>query len=301
MGGPDGGDGGKGGDVILRTSESVNTLLDFRYKKIFKAQNGEGGKGKNQEGSGGHDMIITVPVGTLVYDSESGALLADLTEKNTDFIVAKGGRGGKGNWFFTTSRQQAPRHAQPGEEGIAKKLRLELKLLADVGLVGMPNAGKSTFLSVVSKARPKIADYPFTTLSPCLGVVTYKNYPSFVVADIPGLIEGAHEGKGLGIQFLKHIERTKVLLHLVSVVTDDEISPMERYLKIKKETESFSKELKKRKQIVVLTKIDLLGNKKEVVDIEKEFTKKKIPVFSISAVSGQGMDELMKYLVENYF
>ncbi len=295
-GGPDGGNGGKGGDVILKVHPEMSTLLDLKYKKTFKAERGRGGKGSNQEGKGGEDCIIYLPPGTLVYDPETNELLVELKKKGDVTIIAPGGRGGKGNSFFTSSTNQAPRMAQPGEEGVHKFLRLELKLLADVGLVGQPNAGKSTFLSVVSKARPKIADYPFTTLSPILGVAQYKDAFPFTIADIPGLIEGAHAGKGLGIQFLKHIERTKIFLHLISLGEDEPMSPLDRFMVINKELKSFDPSFSKRKQFVVLTKKDLCPSDKKLDEIVKEFKKKKLPVFVMSAVTREGVEELLKLL-----
>lgn len=299
MGGPDGGHGGKGGDVIFETTDDLNTLLDFRYKRLFIADDGDAGKGKNQEGHGGADVVIKIPTGTFVYSEDTGELLADLSASNSRFVIAKGGRGGKGNAFFATSTSQAPRISQPGEEGETKLLRLELKLLADVGLVGEPNAGKSTLLSSISSAKPKIADYPFTTLTPVLGVVAHKEFPPFVVADIPGLIEGAHEGKGLGIQFLRHIERTKIFVHLVSVGPDEAEAPYERYKKIRKELLAYDPSFKTRPQVVALTKVDLLpsGGKKEIEIIKKTFPK-TLKVFSLSSATRSGLEELLNYLVQ---
>ncbi|MDO8518593.1 MAG: GTPase ObgE, partial [Deltaproteobacteria bacterium] len=255
-GGPDGGNGGKGGDVVFKVHEGLTTLMDLQYKKHFKASDGRNGKGSQQDGRGGPDVILHVPPGTLLYDDDSGKCLADLKKLDDTFIVTKGGRGGKGNAFFTTATRQAPRFAQEGEAGEEKNLRLELKLLADVGLIGFPNAGKSTFLSTVSKARPKIADYPFTTLTPFLGVVTHKSYPPFTIADLPGLIEGAHEGHGLGIKFLKHIERTRIFLHLISLGPDEVVPVETRYEKIRKELKAYNPAFARRPQIIVLTKLD---------------------------------------------
>lgn len=297
-GGPNGGNGGKGGDVVLCTDEGLNTLLDFRYKRVYRAGNGQIGKGKNQDGSAGEDVMLKVPLGTVVYDDETGEVEADLDKKGETVVIAKGGRGGKGNAHFTTSTNQAPKFAQDGEAGEKKTLRLELKLLADVGLVGLPNAGKSTLLSVISKAQPKIADYPFTTLQPVLGVVAHKTYPPFTVADIPGLIEGAHRGAGLGDRFLKHIERTKMILHLISLGPDEPSDPLERFETIKKEMEAFDPQFKKRPQAVVLTKLDLHPDKKDLYDVEKLFKKKKYPVFTLSAVTGEGLEELLQFTTE---
>ncbi len=294
-GGPDGGNGGKGGDIYLQVHSGHTTLMDLKHRRVFRADRGQGGKGSDQEGRGGEDIVIPVPPGTLVYDEASGNLLADLKEPDEKYLVAQGGRGGLGNAAFTTPTRQAPKFAQSGEAGEQKIIRLELKLLADVGLVGFPNAGKSTFLSVISKARPKIADYPFTTLAPTLGVVVYKSYPPFTVADIPGLIEGAHRGKGLGIQFLKHIERTKVFLHLISLGPDEPGTPSERFKKIVKELNSFDPTFKKRKQVVALTKADLIQDKKTLIQAQKGFPK-NVKIFPISAVSGEGLEILVKYL-----
>jgi len=299
-GGPDGGNGGRGGNIVVKTSASLTTLMDLRYRKHFDADRGEHGKGAMQDGRGGADVILTVPPGTLIYDHTTGDLIADLTDDNMELIVAKGGRGGKGNAHFVSSTYQAPQFAQPGEEGEQRELRFELKLLADVGLVGMPNAGKSTFLSLVSKARPKVADYPFTTLVPQLGVVVHKSYPPFTVADIPGLIEGAHQGHGLGIQFLKHIERTKVFLHLVSLGPDETTAPLERYQIIQKELAAYDPDFKKRKQIAILTKADLLPPA-ELTQIQKEFTKKKIKTMTLSSVTREGLDEILELIAKIVF
>lgn len=292
-GGPDGGNGGKGGDVVLEVKDGLTTLMDLQYKKSFDADRGRGGKGKGQDGRGGDDVILHIPPGTVIYDHETGACLGDLTHHAERLVVAKGGRGGKGNAFFTTSTHQAPRFAQDGEEGEKRMLRLELKLLADVGLVGMPNAGKSTFLTLISKARPKVADYPFTTLNPVLGVVSHKSYPPFTVADIPGLIEGAHEGQGLGDEFLKHIERTSLLLHLVSLSPEELDDPLTRYEIIRKELLQYDPNLKKKTVIIVLTKVDLLDDPKALKSVVAAFKKKKLPVFVVSAPARKGVDELL--------
>lgn len=296
-GGPDGGNGGKGGDILFKVHEGLTTLMDLQHKKLFKARDGRNGKGKGQDGRGGDDILLYVPPGTLVYDTESGECLADLKHEEV-FFAAKGGRGGKGNAFFTTSTRQAPHFAQEGETGESKNLRLELKLLADVGLIGFPNAGKSTFLSTISKARPKIADYPFTTLIPSLGVVNHKSYPPFTVADIPGLIEGAHEGHGLGIQFLKHIERTRIFLHLISLGPDEQEPILDRYEKIKKELIKYDRSFARRTQVVVLTKLDLLPDRKIPNDVEKYFKKKKKTVFAISAATRDGMEPLLDFMAK---
>ncbi len=297
-GGPDGGDGGKGGDVIIKASKELHTLLDHKYQKTYKAQRGQHGKGSNMKGKDGDDLFILVPVGTVIKDGETEELLADLDEEGKIFVAARGGRGGLGNAHFVSPTHQAPRFAQPGEKGEEKWIILELKLIADVGLIGLPNAGKSTFISVVSSARPKIADYPFTTLSPVLGVVKYKDYKSFVIADIPGLIEGAHRGAGLGHQFLRHVERTSLLLHLVDVSDYLASDPVEDFEKIQKELSLYNPELMKKKMIVVGTKKDL-AFKGDRLERLKDYCKKKgIDFFSISAVKKEGVDKVIEYLAE---
>lgn len=296
-GGPDGGNGGKGGDVYLIASTDLTTLFDFQYNRHFKAERGEHGMGKGMDGRGGKDIIIPVPLGTLVTDSESGDVLADFTADGQSLVIAKGGRGGRGNTFFVSSTRQAPMHAQEGETGEIKTLHLELKLLADVGLVGLPNAGKSTFLSVISKARPKIADYPFTTLSPVLGVARYKDAPPFVVADLPGLIEGAHKGKGMGDRFLKHTQRTKAILHLISLSPEETTTPLKRFALITRELKSFDPNLAKRKRLVLLTKMELAEPKLLATTLAR-FKKDKIKVFPISSVTNRGLDEVLAEVVK---
>ena len=254
FGGPDGGDGGKGGDIVFRVNGNINTLIDFQNKKIFQAKNGKRGAGKNKSGLAGDDLIIDIPNGTVIYDDESGDQLIDCTDKNMNYLIAKGGEGGFGNTRFKSSTNRAPRKSTPGFKGEIKLLRLELKSLADVGLVGFPNAGKSTFLNKVSAAKPKIGNYPFTTLRPHLGTIKGVE-SSYVIADIPGLIEGAHEGTGLGTKFLKHIERCKSLLHLIDITNDD---LKKSYNQVKKELRNYSKDLIKKKELIVLNKIDLL-------------------------------------------
>lgn len=297
-GGPNGGDGGKGGNVIFKADRSLATLIDFKYKRIFKAQNGMHGQGGDKTGKSGHDLIILVPLGSMIKDLATGNLLADLTENGDEFIAAKGGRGGLGNAKFTTSTNQAPRMAQPGEEGIEMEIGIELKMIADVGLVGLPNAGKSTLISKISAAKPKIADYPFTTLQPNLGIVRYKDYQSFVVADIPGLIEGAHTGKGLGIRFLRHIERTKVLVFLLdSTMMPYKEEPKEDYDVLINELGSYDEELLEKPRIICFSKTDTLTDeqKKELKKIKftKRGSKEKIPILFISAVSGENIDKLL--------
>ncbi len=295
-GGPDGGDGGKGGDVILKATNKLNTLIDQKYHNHYKAERGKHGKGKNMHGRNGEDMIIYVPVGTIIKDAQTGDIIEDLDKNGKQAYVAKGGRGGLGNAHFATPKRQSPRFAQPGEKGEEKWLILELKLLADVGLIGLPNAGKSTLLSVISSARPKIADYPFTTLNPVLGVVKLEDYRSFVVADIPGLIEGAHQGAGLGFQFLRHIERTSVLLHLIDIADDARGDPVENFEKINRELELYSEKLIKKPQAVVGTKLDL-AFKGTRLDRIKEYCKNKnMEFFKVSSITGTGIKELLSFL-----
>jgi len=295
-GGPSGGNGGKGGDVILEADRNVHTLLDFKYKRHYKAERGRHGEGNKRTGRSGDDLIIKVPVGTVVRDAETGEVLGDLTEHGQRLVVAKGGRGGRGNAEFATPTRRAPDFAEPGEPGEERWIELELKLLADVGLVGFPNAGKSTFLSRVTAARPEIADYPFTTLRPILGVAKVGDF-SFVIADIPGLIEGAHAGKGLGHEFLRHVERTKLLLHLIDL-TDLTRAPKEAFEKINKELELYSPELAKKPQIIVGTKIDALVDRSKIEELKKYFEEKGYPFFAVSAVTGEGMNELMWFVAK---
>jgi len=295
-GGPDGGDGGKGGDVIIRASSELHTLLDHRYQKTYKAKRGEHGKGSNMKGKDGEDLIIQVPIGTVVKDADSEEILADLDEDGKDLIVARGGKGGLGNAHFATPINQTPRYAQPGQKGEEKWIILELKLLADVGLIGLPNAGKSTLISIISSARPKIADYPFTTLTPVLGVVKYKDYQSFVVADIPGLIEGAHKGAGLGHQFLRHVERTSILLHLVDVSDYLQSDPVGDFEKIQKELELYNPELINKPFAVVGTKIDIAYEGKRLKRLKDYCKGKGIDFFPISAVKKEGIEKILEYL-----
>lgn len=292
-GGPDGGNGGRGGHVIFTADAGMTTLMDLHYRKHFKAARGVHGKGKTLHGARGDDILVKVPRGTLVYDDATGELLDDFVELGREVIVAQGGKGGRGNASFTSSIKQAPKFAQEGQEGEKKILRLELKLLADVGLIGCPNAGKSTLLASISKAHPKIADYPFTTLTPVLGVVTHKNYFTFTVADIPGLIEGAHEGHGLGLEFLRHIERTKVFLHLVSLSPDEKDPPLARFKTIQSELAKYDATFKSRPLLVVLTKMDLLPDQKELKKSAARFAKLGYQVCSISAVTNKGLTTLL--------
>ena len=291
-GGPAGGDGGKGGDVYLVATTDISTLLDFQHQSIFKADNGENGRGKSQHGHCGKDISIRVPLGTIVKDVSTGKIIADLTQDGQKVLVAKGGRGGRGNARFATSQKRAPQFCEPGESGIERTLDLELKLIADVGLLGMPNAGKSTLISVISSAKPKIADYPFTTLVPNLGVVKKHDGDSYVVADIPGLIEGASEGTGLGHEFLRHVERCRFLLHIVDLSLDN---PMENYKKINEELAKHDTRLSEVYQILVLNKIDaILPEDKD--DLYNEFKQVADDIFMISAATKQGVSELLNFM-----
>ncbi|HOT73523.1 MAG TPA: GTPase ObgE [Anaerohalosphaeraceae bacterium] len=294
-GGPDGGDGGKGGSVYFRVDPSVDTLLDFSGRHIWEAQNGQPGEGKNKHGADGQDLIIPVPPGTLVYDDERNLLLADLDQEGMQVCIARGGRGGKGNKAFATSVRQTPRYAQKGKPGQMRNLRLELKLIADVGLAGMPNAGKSTLISRCSKARPKIADYPFTTLSPVLGIVELSGFRRFVMADIPGLIEGAHKGAGLGHDFLRHIERTRILVHLLDILPTDHSDPIANYHTIRKELELYSPKLLEKPEVIVLNKIDLDPDRTLVKEYTERLPGEK-PILAVSAVTGEGIAELNELL-----
>jgi len=296
-GGPSGGDGGKGGDVIIVADKQLGTLIDLKYQQNYWAEKGEQGRGKQQTGADGKEIVIRVPVGTLVCEMETRAVIVDLDEDGKWYILAKGGRGGKGNAFFKSATNQAPRHAQPGEPGEEFTLFLELKLLADVGLVGFPNAGKSTLISRISAAKPKIADYPFTTLTPVLGVVKPEGRKSFVVADIPGLIENAHKGAGLGFEFLRHVERTSMLLHLVDVSGLATGDPVESLKTINSELELYSKELMKKHMAVAATKIDA-AVPESLEKLERHCREAGYDFFPISAVVGTGLDRLLNYLAD---
>ncbi|HJQ53908.1 MAG TPA: GTPase ObgE [Gemmatimonadaceae bacterium] len=286
MGGPDGGDGGRGGSVIVRGDSNLATLLDYTYRDRWVAGRGEHGMGSDKTGRAGDDVIMPVPPGTILRDVDTGEIVAEILDDGQEFVIAPGGRGGKGNAFFATATHQSPREWQPGEEGVVRTLEMELKLIADVGLVGQPNAGKSTLLSVISAARPKIADYPFTTLSPNLGVVQLRDARTFVVADIPGIIEGAHEGKGLGLQFLRHIERTRILAFLVPI---DSMDWQAEYDQLRAEVTAYSTELAQKPHCVVFSKMDLLGETEPPpIDTPDAFG-----VFVISAAARQGLDELL--------
>ncbi|MCX7769591.1 MAG: GTPase ObgE [Proteobacteria bacterium] len=302
-GGPDGGDGGKGADVIFKATTSLNTLLDFKYKRKYLAENGKNGSGNNRSGRSGSDLVIPVPVGTLIKDIENNRIIADLIEDGQECVVAKGGIGGRGNAHFATPIRQTPRYAEKGKPGEEKLIKLELKLLADVGLIGFPNVGKSTFLSVISSARPKIADYPFTTLTPVLGVVKLKNYKSFVVADIPGLIEGAHRGEGLGHSFLKHVERTKILLHFIDLSYLGPKDPYEGFKIINRELFLFNDKLSEKQQIIVINKIDITEVREKAEVVKHTFENEGYKVFKVSSVSKEGIETLLEYLsqlLENY-
>jgi len=296
-GGPDGGDGGEGGSVSLVADSHLYTLLDHRYNRHHFAENGHSGSGNNKKGKDGQNIILKVPVGTVVKDTDTDAVIGELLENGDELVLAKGGRGGKGNDFFKSATNQTPRHAQPGEPGEELNITLELKLLADVGLVGFPNAGKSTLVSSLSAAKPKVADYPFTTLEPSLGVVAMDDYQSFVIADIPGIIEGAAEGKGLGIQFLKHIERNAVLLFLIPITTED---PGEEYRTLLSELESFNAEMLDKPRMVGLSKMDLIPSDehKETIAEARSALPEGLDVMAFSSVSRHGLDALRHRLWE---
>ena len=295
-GGPDGGDGGKGGDVYFKVDKDKNTLIDFRYNKKFKATNGENGSGARCTGKSGNDIYIGVPIGTIIKDAETGKIIADLSTPNQVECVLKGGRGGRGNQHFATPTRQVPRFSEDGEPGQEKEVILELKLLADVGLIGFPSVGKSTILSRVTSARPKIADYHFTTLEPNLGVVKTEFGDSFVLADIPGIIEGASEGTGLGLRFLRHIERTRLLLHVIDVSGSEGRNPVDDFNTINKELKKYSEKLSTRKQIIVANKIDAMQDETLYEQLEKLAKEKNIEIFKISAATGEGLKELFTHV-----
>jgi len=295
MGGPFGGNGGHGGDVVFKVDEGLHTLLDLRYQKILKAPNGENGRGKNQHGKGAEDLVVKVPLGTVVTDLETGLIIADLSHKDQEEIIAKGGRGGRGNTAFKTQTNTAPNYSENGEEGEHKTLKVEVKMLADVGLVGLPSVGKSTIISCISKSKPKIAAYHFTTLSPNLGVVKSSNGKSFVMADLPGLIEGASLGEGLGDKFLRHIERTRVIAHVIDMASVEGRDPYEDYLLINKELEAFNKKLMDKPMIIIANKMDVDG----ALENLKEFKKKvDLDVFEVSAATNTGLQKVVDYLAD---
>ncbi|MCH4008340.1 GTPase ObgE [Companilactobacillus sp.] len=297
LGGPAGGDGGRGGDIILRADEGMNTLMDFRYKRIFKADPGQNGQIKAMYGRKADPVFIVVPTGTAVYDEDTGKLIGDLVENNQELVVAKGGKGGRGNIHFANSKNRAPEVAENGEPGQEKHLRLELRLIADVGLVGFPSVGKSTLLSVATSAKPKIAAYHFTTLNPNLGMVKLDNGNDFVIADLPGLIEGASNGVGLGIQFLRHVERTRVILHLVDMDPENGRDPYEDYLSIRKELGTYDENILSRPEIIVPTKLDIAGSEERLAEF-----KEKLPddadIFAISSIQHTGVKALLNHTSE---
>ncbi len=301
-GGPDGGDGGRGGSIVVVADRNINTLIDYRYQRLFRAQRGENGRGADQYGKGADDIVLRVPVGTVIADADSGERVADLAADGARALVAKGGRGGLGNLHFKSSTNRAPRQSTPGEQGEARRLRLELRVLADVGLLGMPNAGKSTLIRAISAARPKVADYPFTTLAPNLGVVRTDENRSFVVADIPGLIEGAAEGAGLGLQFLRHLQRTRLLLHVVDVAPlDPDADPVADARAIVKELKKYDASLYAKPRWLVLNKLDLLPTEEREARV-RAFVKAlrwKGPAFSVAAISGTGCRELV-YAIQDW-
>jgi GTP-binding protein len=294
-GGPDGGDGGRGGDIIFQTDPHLSTLIDFRYRREYKARAGERGRGSNMSGRDGEPVILKVPPGTQVVNAETKELLVDLTEG--DFVALPGGRGGKGNARFTSATRRTPRFAEEGRYGQSMELVLELKLIADVGIVGMPNAGKSTLISSISAARPKVADYPFTTLVPNLGVVRFGDHESFVVADVPGLIEGAHEGVGLGHQFLRHVERTSVILHLVGMAPTDE-DPVEAYKTVREELERYSDELAGKVSLVAVNKVDVAAGEEHTAIAERFEQETGVKPYMISAAARIGLDPLVGKMAE---
>ncbi|MBZ5542378.1 MAG: GTPase ObgE [Acidobacteriia bacterium] len=293
-GGPSGGDGGRGGSVYLESTEHLNTLLKFRYNREFRADRGGHGEGSNRHGQDGEDLVIQIPVGTVVWVEATGEKLWDFAAPNQRAVAAQGGKGGRGNARFATSTNQAPRKFEPGKPGEEKNLRLELKLLADVGLVGFPNVGKSTLISRLSAARPKIADYPFTTLEPCLGVVALDPERSFVMADIPGLIAGAHAGRGLGTRFLKHVERTRLLLHLIDVAEHSGRDPLEDYETILKELASFSPTVAAKPMLLVASRLDAAGEGDRLFALREFCREQGRPLYEISSTTGEGLDELLR-------
>ena len=301
-GGPDGGNGGNGGNIIIRASKRLHTLDDFRAKRRFKAQNGEPGRGKSQTGKHGDDVIIPVPLGTMVYDHETGKMLADLIAKDQEIRLLPGGKGGKGNEHFASSTHRAPRMAQPGLPGQKKLIKLSLKYLADIGLIGLPNAGKSTLLSRLTTARPRIGSYPFTTLVPNLGVITFDDESALTIADIPGVIDGASEGRGLGVRFLKHIERTKLLLHLIDITHVPKNDMLEDFFTIRNELEKFSPSLAQKHSMVLINKMDIYSPKhRDVEGLKKALEGMKIETFPVSALTGQGIGQVKQALARRFF
>ncbi|MET0794082.1 MAG: GTPase ObgE [Polyangiaceae bacterium] len=306
FGGPAGGDGGRGGDIVLVADSGLGTLYDLIHHRTVRADPGQNGMGKDCYGRAAKEVEVRVPVGTIVYDSDTQEKVCELTRPDERYVIAKGGEGGRGNRHFTTPVDRAPRHAEPGGTGEARSLRLELKVMADVGLLGFPNVGKSTFISAVSRARPKVADYPFTTLVPHLGVVSIGDARhglgrSFVLADIPGLIPGASEGAGLGIQFLRHLDRTRLLLHLITVTGEEGRSPLEDYHAIRKELKAYNPELARRPEVVALSKADLPDVQETYDGLKLEFEKLGVDLLLVSAATHQGLDEVVQYLAERLF
>ncbi len=300
-GGPDGGNGGNGGSIIIRASKRLHTLDDFRAKRHFKAQHGSPGRGKSQTGKDGNDVMIGVPLGTMIYDHDSGELLADLIEKDQEILLLQGGRGGKGNEHFTSSTNRAPRMAQPGLPGQKKLIKLSLKYLADIGLIGFPNAGKSTLLSCLTTARPRIGSYPFTTLAPNLGVITFEDDRALTIADIPGLIGGASEGRGLGLRFLKHIERTKLLLHLIDITYVPKGDMLEDFFALRSELEKFSPSLSQKNYMVLINKMDIHSSEhRDVEGLKKALEDMKIDVLPVSALTGQGIEQVKESLAKRF-
>ena len=300
-GGPDGGDGGHGGNIILEVDPQMNTLVDLRYHWKYRAPKGISGKGNNRHGKNGDDLIVKVPPGTIVKNPENGEVLMDLSDEQQQFIAAEGGRGGRGNARFKSSTNQAPRRVEEGRPGAEQALQLELKLLADVGIIGLPNAGKSTLISRISAARPKIANYPFTTLIPNLGVVRISDYRSFVVVDIPGLIEGASQGTGLGFQFLRHIERTRMFVHVVDVSSESTSDPVHDFHTINTELESYNPALLQRHQIVAANKIDVLDNTEQLDLLQTYCEQQGIPCYPISAVTGEGVNNIVQRITQQLY
>ncbi len=301
-GGPNGGDGGNGGSVIVKATKRLQTLTDYSSQRYFKAQNGQPGRGKNQTGKNGTDVIIEVPLGTIIYDRDTGEMLADLIQDNQEIFLLQGGKGGKGNQHFATPTNRAPRIAQPGLPGLKKRLKLSLKYLADIGLVGLPNAGKSTLLSRLTMARPRIDSYPFTTLFPNLGVITFDDEKALTMADIPGLIEGASQGRGLGHRFLKHIERTKLLLHVIDITYIPTHDILEDLLTLRMEMEEYNPSLIQKDQMVLINKIDLYSSRgRDVGSIKKALNQLGLESLPISALTGEGLEELKQALARKFF
>lgn len=298
MGGPYGGNGGHGGDIVFKVDEGLHTLLDLRYQKTLKAPKGENGKGKNQHGKNAEDLIVKVPLGTVITDTDTGLIIGDLKRKNDSVIVAKGGRGGRGNTAFKTQTNTAPDFSENGEEGEEKILKVEVKMLADVGLVGLPSVGKSTIISCVSRSKPKIAAYHFTTLTPNLGVSKSSDGRSFVIADLPGLIEGASQGEGLGDKFLRHIERTKVIAHVVDMSAVEGRNPYEDYVLINKELEEFNPKLLKKPQIIIANKMDLENSKENLDEFKKKLNNNDIKIFEVSAATNTGLTQVLDFLAD---